>query len=83
MQRFLRNRLRKAREDAGLTMAKIAEIIDVRPLTVGNWDAGRSVPTAKYLSRYAHACGVDISFFFAKAPVGQPTGIAAGSKANA
>lgn len=47
--------LKKAREDAGLTIRELARIIDAGEAQVSRWETGKATPRADVLARYAAA----------------------------
>ena len=49
----LGNRLRKARQDSGMTQSEVAEELGITAQTVRNWEAGRHEPSAKVISDLA------------------------------
>lgn len=52
--------IREARLRAGLTQRQLAEMLDVRPSTVGAWERGRSSPRFDIVVRAAEVCGLDM-----------------------
>lgn len=54
----LGDRLRKARETAGLTQIELSGMLGIARNTVGNYELGESEPKAALLARWATACGV-------------------------
>ena len=53
------DRLRKAREDAGLSQQQLADLLESPRATVSNWENGRSNPRPLVLRAWAMATGVD------------------------
>lgn len=53
-------RLRKARKDAGLSVNKIAELVDRKPQTISAWENGTRFPNQRQLEMWADACEVDL-----------------------
>jgi Zn-dependent peptidase ImmA (M78 family)/DNA-binding XRE family transcriptional regulator len=63
-------RLRLAREDAGLRKNELAEAVGVSPAAISQFESGRAAPRQATLSAIALACGFPASFF---AIDGRPT----------
>jgi len=55
----LGDRLRKAREAAGLKQAELARKIGISRASIVNYEAGRYVPSRPVLLSWALCCGVD------------------------
>lgn len=49
------NTLKKAREDAGLTIREVARLIDAGEAQISTWETGKVTPRADVLARYAAA----------------------------
>jgi Zn-dependent peptidase ImmA (M78 family)/transcriptional regulator with XRE-family HTH domain len=58
-------RLRLGRETAGLRKKDLAELIEVSPASITQYEAGRTVPPAATVARIALACGLSAEFFAA------------------
>lgn len=58
----LGDRLRKARETAGLTQQELADQIEVARASVVNWETGRFAPRRYVLVSWALACGVSFEW---------------------
>lgn len=56
------DRLRKAREDAGLTQQELAEITTISHTSIKNYEAGKRTPRALYLRAWAEATGVPVEW---------------------
>jgi Zn-dependent peptidase ImmA (M78 family)/transcriptional regulator with XRE-family HTH domain len=56
-------RLRLAREDAGLRKNELAVAVGVSPAAISQFEAGRSTPRPSTLAALALACGFPIDFF--------------------
>jgi Zn-dependent peptidase ImmA (M78 family)/transcriptional regulator with XRE-family HTH domain len=56
-------RLRLAREDAGLRKNELAAAVGVSPAAISQFESGRAAPRAATLSALALACGFPIAFF--------------------
>ena len=56
------DRLRKARECAGLDQSEFARVAEISRTTVINYEHGRRVPRAVYLRAWSIASGVDLSW---------------------
>lgn len=54
------DRLRKAREIAGMQMGELAEIIDVHRQSVARWERGEARPRRHVVTAWADATGVDV-----------------------
>ena len=57
------NRIKKFREQLGLTQAELAAKIGVGPTTIANYETAYSVPNPARIKRIAAALGVDESMF--------------------
>lgn len=57
-----RHRMRIALEHAHVSMGEMAELLEVSGNTVGNYLAGRSVPSAATLRVWAMRCGVPLDW---------------------
>lgn len=57
------DRLRKAREHAGLTQGALAEILGVAAGTIQRWEKGSLNPRPKALEALAEATGVPLAWF--------------------
>ena len=53
--RRLGDRLRRARRQAGLTQFQAAQVVDVTPQTIRNWETGRNEPPAWTIGKLAEA----------------------------
>ncbi|HCN40120.1 helix-turn-helix transcriptional regulator [Rothia sp. (in: high G+C Gram-positive bacteria)] len=58
------DRLRKAREHAGLNQSALAEKLEVAPGTIQRWETGVRSPTEKNLQALAEATGVPFDWFY-------------------
>jgi transcriptional regulator with XRE-family HTH domain len=59
-------RLRKLREDAGLSVIEVAEAMGVTPTTVYDWESTKSQPQISQLPQIAGVLGVSIRTLMAK-----------------
>jgi len=59
----LGQRIREAREDAGLTQEQLGERIQYSGVGVGHWERGRSRPSIDMLYKISKAVGKPLSFF--------------------
>ena len=57
-------RLRSAREGAGLSRERLARLLDVSSVTVWRYEKGAQNPTADTLGAWATACSVPIESLF-------------------
>lgn len=57
-------RIRKIREDKGLTQIKLAKRIGVKPATISRYESGENQPSAEMLGKIAVALGVDVNMLF-------------------
>ena len=48
-------RVRAVRENAGLSQAELAAVVDVSPSAIAQWEAGRRTPRGPAALRYARA----------------------------
>jgi transcriptional regulator with XRE-family HTH domain len=53
----LARRIKKFREDAGLTQVQLAHEMDVSPPSVNNWESGITAPTVDKIPRLAKVLG--------------------------
>ena len=60
---FNRDRIKQARELAGLTQEKLAEEIDVQQAWIAKIESGRKAPSRELMSRIAQATEQPLSFF--------------------
>lgn len=56
--RFRSGQLAALRAVAGLRRVRLAELVEVRESTVGQWERGAASPSAGKVPRLAHALGV-------------------------
>jgi transcriptional regulator with XRE-family HTH domain len=56
------DRLKKARQLAGMEQTDIADALGVARNTVSNWENGRSEPSASAFVRWARATGVPLEW---------------------
>lgn len=61
----LQDRIRKAREHAGLKQDELAQVLKTTRQTLGRWENGSNTPTEKNLQALAEATGVPLSWFYA------------------
>src|SRR5260221_11655566 len=66
----LGDRLRKARESAGLKQAELAGKIGISRASIVNYEAGRYVPSRPVLLSWALCCGVDWAWLTGGGPPG-------------
>lgn len=55
----LTDRLRRAREFAGMGQVELADALEISRNSIGNYENGRRVPTRPYLLAWADVTGVD------------------------
>lgn len=60
----LQDRLRKAREHAGLKQEELAQKLQTTRQTLGRWENGSHAPTEKNLQALAEATGVPLDWFY-------------------
>ncbi len=58
----LADRLRKAREFAGLEQNELAALTHISRNTIGNYEGGKVRPKMSYLMLWAQVCGVDLDW---------------------
>lgn len=61
----LQDRIRKARDHAGLNQSALAEAIGVSTNSVNRWEKGERNPTQESLESIAQATGVPMEWFYA------------------
>lgn len=57
-------RLRQVRMRAGFSLRNLAILLGVSHSTIGHWEAGRRVPNALMLGKFATVTGVDLNWLF-------------------
>ena len=57
-------RIRKIREDKGLTQSELAKRIGVKSPTISRYESGENHPSPEMLSKIAVALGVDVNMLF-------------------
>ncbi|MFW0112512.1 helix-turn-helix domain-containing protein [Rothia sp. CCM 9416] len=60
----LQDRIRKAREHAGLKQEELAQKMETTRQTLGRWENGSHIPTEKNLQALAEATGVPLAWFY-------------------
>lgn len=60
----LQDRIRKAREHAGLKQEELAQKLETTRQTLGRWENGSHAPTEKNLQALAEATGVPVEWFY-------------------
>jgi len=68
------NNLKRAREDAGLTQAELAQKIGVTSVTIWRWENDKRPPKADLLLTLAQALNVDIASLFGEKKPALPKG---------
>jgi transcriptional regulator with XRE-family HTH domain len=66
----LGDRLRKAREHAGLMQAELAAKIGISRASIINYETGRHIPSRPVLLSWALSCGVDLGWLAGEPPTG-------------
>ncbi len=69
----LADRLRKALRSSDVSVAQMAQALEVSRQTVGNWMAGRARPTRATVVAWALATGVDLHWLETGQAPDQPT----------
>lgn len=62
----LQDRIRKARDHAGLNQAALADAIGVSTNSVNRWEKGDRNPTEESLKAISEATGVPVEWFYAQ-----------------
>lgn len=57
-------RIRQVRTRTGFSLRNLATLLGVSHSTIGHWEAGRRVPNALMLARFATLTGVDLNWLF-------------------
>lgn len=57
------SKIAKARKQADLSQAQLAQLLFISPQAVGKWERGESVPDIIMMNRLAQALGVDLNYF--------------------
>jgi len=60
----LRNRIKEARLNRGLTQEQLANIVGVAKSTITGYEKGNRIPTAAMVGQIADATGVDANFLY-------------------
>lgn len=68
----LQDRIRKAREHAGLKQEELAQKLETTRQTLGRWENGSHIPTKKNLQALAEATGVPLNWFYQDNPADPP-----------
>jgi transcriptional regulator with XRE-family HTH domain len=63
----------RARADAGLTQAQLAERMGTKQEVVARWEGGKVMPSTRTLARLAKATGTTLRISFAPPPHASPT----------
>lgn len=69
----LQDRIRKAREHAGLKQEELAQKMETTRQTLGRWENGSHTPTDKNLQALAEATGVPLEWFYQDDAVPPPS----------
>lgn len=64
----LSTQIKKARENAGMTQAELAQKLFIAQNTLGGWETGRHEPKISYLREIAEICDVRLSWLMGEAP---------------
>lgn len=54
--------LKDARRTQKIKIQKLAKDLKTTRVTLGNYEAGRSIPTLEFTKRWAEALGIEIGF---------------------
>lgn len=54
--------LKEARRTRKIKIQELAKTLDTTRITLGNYEAGRSVPTLEFAKRWAESLGIEIGF---------------------
>ena len=68
LRRVIRNRLRQARELAGLSQGQVARILNVHRPTISEIEAGNRRVSAEEIARFAEVYEVGIEWLFGQGP---------------
>lgn len=60
---FSSDHLRRARQEAGLTQERLADLVGVSWRSVSRWETGEGAPSVEVLVRIAEATGKRIDYF--------------------
>ena len=66
----LADRLRKAREHAGLKQTELAALTGISRASIVNYESGRSVPSRPVMLSWAFTCGVDLAWLAGDPSIG-------------
>jgi transcriptional regulator with XRE-family HTH domain len=59
----VRNRIKQARQDAGLTQAEVARLLDIKRASVSQWESGLTSPTTAKLAQLAQVTRRPLGWF--------------------
>ncbi|WP_343744216.1 pentapeptide repeat-containing protein [Chitinophaga sp.] len=61
--KIIGNKIAKARKEANMSQAQLAQQLFISPQAVGKWERGESVPDIITMNRLAPILGVDLNYF--------------------
>ena len=56
--------MKAARVNAGLTQVQIAKLLEVSPVTIFNWEQGKTVPKRMQFEQFCKICGMPQEYIF-------------------
>lgn len=62
--RFRKDRVRRARREAGLSQSQLAARIGAHTTSISDWERGRNEPSARHIVGIARETGKKVEFFF-------------------
>ena len=65
-------RIKRVREEKGLTQRALAEILNVRPSTVAMWESGKNKPEYSMLEKLAEYFDVSVDYLMCKSDNRKP-----------
>lgn len=71
MQIKIGSKLAQLRKEAKFTQKELADILEVRPATIGHWEQDRNEPSYEMLNRLTSLYGISISELFGEKPAAE------------
>lgn len=67
--KMIGSKIAKARKDANMSQAQLAQLLFISPQAVGKWERGESIPDLITFNRLTEILGVDLNYFSENVPV--------------
>ncbi|MFQ6030509.1 MAG: helix-turn-helix domain-containing protein [Dehalococcoidia bacterium] len=68
LRRSIGERLRRGREEAGVSVEHVSKKLEVSTTTVGHWETGRSFPSAEHLVGLLRLYAIDADWLLGTVP---------------